>query len=276
MPSAKVVSMPDTPQPPDKQRFASASGPVNRRTAMPAPAAPAPAAPVVHHAVQQKLARKTRQHLLGRPLAEQLVAAPVAKTHIPHARIAVVVGMTLSGTGVLLAGLQGAVVWAVGSALVGAAVGTYAMVQQRRTPVQAAVSVWDPQALVALDKVLAALAPEVPAATLEQLVGLKTSLVRIAPLLATATVNEHFTQDDRFYLAELVRRYLPDTLAAFLAVPSGQREVAGAQGGPSAVALLGDQLRLLQSELSRREQLLVHNTHGALEKQQRFLHAKHP
>nr|WP_315244240.1 hypothetical protein [uncultured Albidiferax sp.] len=262
--------MPDTSPSPDKQRFASASGPVNRRTA-----APAPATPVVHPVVQQKIARKALQHLLGSPLAEQL-AVPAAKAPTPHDRIAVVVGLTLAGTGVLLAGLQGAVVWAAGSALAGAAVGAYALVQRRNTPVVAAVSVWDPQALAALDKVLTALAPEVPAATLEQLVGIKTTLVRIAPLLATATVNQHFTQDDKFYLVELVRRYLPDTLAAFLAVPSGQREVPGAQGGPSALALLGDQLRLLHTELSRREVLLVQNTHGALEKQQRFLHAKHP
>jgi hypothetical protein len=77
------------------------------------------------------------------------------------------------------------------------------------------------------------------------------------------------------YVRELVRRYLPDTLTAFLQVPAAQRDTPGTDGR-SALVLLGEQLGLLQSELSRREALLVQVSTEALQQQQRFLQAKHP
>jgi hypothetical protein len=216
-------------------------------------------------------------------LAQQL-APRTAKARTTTATIALALGLTLSGAGLLIAGLQASPVLAGMSVLVGTAVGGFALVQRRRRAAWgagtgaggAAVTppAFEPQALTALDTVLAHLAPQVPAATLQQLVVLKTTLARIAPLLANGTVNEQFTQDDKFYITELVRRYLPDTLQAYLQVPAAQRTVAAADGS-SALAMLGDQLSQLQAELSRREALLVQGASEALQKQQRFLQAKH-
>jgi hypothetical protein len=82
-------------------------------------------------------------------------------------------------------------------------------------------------------------------------------------------------QDDRFYLGELVRRYVPDTLSAYLQVPAGQRNTVVPETSLSASALLDEQLALLQAELIRIEKLLVEGSHEALQQQQRFLSAKH-
>ena len=98
-------------------------------------------------------------------------------------------------------------------------------------------------------------------------------MVRIAPLLARCPSNEVFTQDDRFYVIELVRRYLPDTLHAYLQVPINQRETPTADGR-SASVLLQEQIEVLQTELSKREALLVQLASEGLHQQQRFLKSK--
>lgn len=130
---------------------------------------------------------------------------------------------------------------------------------------------FDLQALARLDAVMDALAPQVPAHTLHQLTVIKATLVRMAPLLSSAQAGDQFTVDDGLYIAECVRRYLPDSLQACLRVPAHLR----AAGDPSPLALLDEQLDLLHAELHHREQKLGRATAEALMQQRRFLKAKH-
>lgn len=272
-------------QPRPDPRYASARGPVNRRTApRETPAAPPP----VHAAVQQRLRRTHARQLLGAPLHRQLgqppsrsgPRRPVSMRHavLGLAPMVALVGVWLAWPPATLTAL------AIGGLLVASGLGAtaWALVdrhraRQARVDAASVAPVFDVQGLARLDAVLEELAPMVPPATLAQLGKLKATLVRVSPLLATTPINEHFTLDDRLYIAETVRRYLPDSLQGWLQVPAHLRETPGdgdGEEGLSAQALLDRQLTLLQAELHQRERKLGRGAAEQLRQQQRFLDAK--
>ena len=150
---------------------------------------------------------------------------------------------------------------------------------RRRDPAASAAEtaiapLFDEACLLAFDRALDALAPEATEAVAARLTGIKNQLARIAGLTANRPVDEHFTLDDRLYLTELVRRYLPDSLQAYLLVPRAQRaNQLTAQAGSAESLLLG-QLQLLGAELDKRELKLAHSRAEALMRQQRFLESK--
>ena len=262
-------------------RYASAKGPVNRRTA---PRETPTAAPV-HTRVQRQLQHTQARQLLGAPLSRQLTQQASRRSARPTGARHAVLGLAP------IAGLAGAwLLWqpagptaiAAGGALLvgGACAALWAWRDSRRAQQAAGMAmpagpVFDPQALARLDQVLELLAPQVPSETLARLVGIKSALLRMAPLLAQVQVSEHFTPDDRLYIGECVRRYLPDSLQGWLQVPAHLRALADEAGGPSAQALLDQQLALLQAELLKREQKLGRGAAESLRQQQRFLSDKH-
>ncbi|RZL64052.1 MAG: hypothetical protein EOP81_09765 [Variovorax sp.] len=268
-------------------RYASASRPINLRTApREAPAVP----PQVHASVRQRLQSTHARQLLGTPLHRQLGQPPLQTgPRRPASRRHAVLGLApmvalvgawlawppstptaLAAGGLLVAGGLGAAAWAL--------VDGHRARQARAGSAAPVAPAFDMQALVRLDAVLEELAPLAPPATLVQLGELKATLVRVAPLLATAPVNELFTLDDRLYMAEAVRRYLPDSLQGWLQVPAHLRDTPGDGDGDealSAQALLDRQLTLLQAELHQRERKLGRGAAAKLLQQQRFLAAKH-
>jgi hypothetical protein len=117
------------------------------------------------------------------------------------------------------------------------------------------------------------IAPEIPADIAQQLADLKQSIVRIGRNPAAAQPDEHFTFEDRMYVVECVRRYLPDGLQAYLGVPKAQRLEALADG-QTPHALLVAQLEMLRAGLAERETKLARSAAEALLQQERFLKAK--
>lgn len=263
-------------------KYASAEGPVNRRTAAwrDRLAERASANP----RVQQHLLNAQARHVLGAPLGQQLEQQSSHRStarrmgaHHAVLSLAAIAGLV----GAWMAWRQaGATGLAAGSTLLlcSAAAAVWGLRARRRAqpPSDAtpAGPVFDPKALAQLDQVLELLAPQVPADTLVRLAGLKSTLVRMAPLLVKVQVDEYFTMDDRLYIAEFVRRYLPDTLQGWLQVPAHLRATPGQGGSPSAQALLDQQLALLQGQLAQRELKLGHGAAERLRRQQRFLRAK--
>lgn len=273
-------------QPQPSQRFASSIGPVNRRTVrQPLEAAPPPQA---HASLRQRMAQVQARHRLGQPLSQRLAVGGSNRLRgaTPAASVGAAGALALGGVGLLLAGLQAS--WLLGAAsvgLTGLAAGLW-MVARRQSAAtslaeQPLLPLFDATALAKLDEVLHHLASEMTEAQLAPLRGLADTLERMAPLMRRVGVNEQFTQEDHFYVTECVRRYLPDTLQAYLQVPRHSRAQpapasldAGAGPAPSADELLATQLALLQTELGRREKALTSASTEALQKQQRFLKAK--
>ena len=273
-------------QPQSSQRFASSSGPVNRRTVrQPLEVSPPPQA---HASLRQRMAQVQARHRLGQPLSQRLAVGGSNRLRgaTPAASVGAAGALALGGVGLLLAGLQAS--WLLGAAsvgLTGLAAGLW-MVARRQSAAtslaeQPLLPLFDATALAKLDEVLHHLASEMTEAQLAPLRSLADTLERMAPLMRRVGVNEQFTQEDHFYVTECVRRYLPDTLQAYLQVPRHSRAQptpatlgAGSEPAPSADDLLSTQLALLQTELGRRKQALNSASTEALQKQQRFLKAK--
>lgn len=245
------------------------SRPVNRRTAPRAAAKPKLGAVVMERA----RAAQARNRL-GAPLAEQL-RAPAARAKAPVTPIAVTGGIlsACGGLGLFLAWLQAAPL--IGVAGGGAIAGGLLLLRAGRRPAPVeqvqATPLFDPASVDAFDRAVQELSADLPADVAQSLVQIKQRVLRMAR--HAGTPDEHFQLEDRLYLNECLRRYLPDSLQAWLAVPREQRDAPLAEG-KSAQALLVQQLAQLQAEMEKREQKLARGAAEALLRQQRFLDAK--
>jgi hypothetical protein len=273
------------PEPKTDSRRAYASAPVNRRTT-PRVAPKPPSPPPLPEAVKAR-AQKTRQRqLLGPPLREALGQRADS---LPDQRQRLhpgVIGTTVLGVAAIsaLMLLRSGTGLALAAAL--AALGSICWLWQRRSrraaleafaanpPAPASAPPFDDEALRRIDAAFETVATAVGESALAALVALKTTAIRVAQHLHRAEISADFTQEDRLYVIECVRRYIPDTLSAYLQVPPAQRALPGPQAGPSADQILLNQLSLLQSELEQREQRLNAGSVEALLRQQRFLEAK--
>jgi hypothetical protein len=253
----------------DPKILVGGSRPVNRRTAPREATAPKLGAVVMERA----RAAKARNRL-GASLAEQL-RAPAARAKAPVTPMAVSGGILAAcgAVGLFLAWLQAAPLVAVGSG--GAVAGGLALLRAgRRAPAVAetpATPLFDPASVEGFDRAVQQLAADLPADVAQALLEIKQLAVRMAR--HAGTPDEYFQLEDRLYCNECLRRYLPDSLQAWLAVPAGQRDAPLAEGR-SAQALLLQQLAQLRAEMEKREHKLARGAAEALLRQQRFLDAK--
>jgi hypothetical protein len=271
------------PDPNHDSRRAYSNAPVNRRTAprvAPRPQAPPPA-------VRARTQQARQRQELGAPLSELLErAASDGAAHQRSRLHPLVIGAAVCAVAAISALVlirSGA-----GLALAGALLalsGTCWLWQRRITrtarqalslhaPPSTSASPFDEQALRRIDQMFEAAAAAVSEPVLERLIALKTSAARMALAVNRAEVDGDFTVEHRLYVIEAIRRYIPDTLSAYLQVPPAQRALPGPLAAPSADQLLLAQLALLQSELAQREQLLHAGSVEPLLRQQRFLQAK--
>lgn len=264
---------------PSPKNVASSDGPVNRRTARLKAVQtqpPAPASPTV----RQHMMRLHNRQQLGAPLVQRLRAVPVAvRRRVPWLWGLAVPGMVGTGVAWVAHGGMWWLSWGLG--LCGVLGGAGALVQhlqsRRDAPAPdptSPVQVFDLETLAHLDQVLASMSNEMSADHAAALQALIDTIVRIAPVLGRAEVNEVFTQDDRFYVLECVRRYLPDSLQAYLQVPARARATPVDAQTPSPDALLLTQLQQMHRKLLSCEQALDHASTEALQRQQRFLAAR--
>lgn len=257
-------------------KYVASDGPVNRRTASRQLREQSAVNPVV----SERLAAARARNRMGLSLVEQVRAnsAPQRPSSLPPLAILGATTGTVAAVALFLGWLQSSLALAL-CGLAGLAAGlalAWFSHRQRDTGVapSPAPPLLDDSALQSLDNALARLGAELPDAVVERLTGLKELIVRIARHARHASVDENFTMEDRLYVTECVRRYLPDTLQAYLQVPTEQRSATVLEGGRSAADLLLSQLELLRSELAERESRLAKNSAEGLLKQQRFLQAK--
>ncbi|MBE7367322.1 hypothetical protein [Ramlibacter pallidus] len=255
---------------PRERKYVVAAKAVNRRTT---PRAPAPPAPVARERAAATQARRR----VGAPLAELLRTRADARRRV--SALAVAGGMVAAGSGIalFLGWLQGSVILG-GLGALGAGAGLLAV---RSSGGRAAgrqdegpqAPLLDEPAMRSFDDAMARVAPELPADAAQQLSDVKQLVVRIARHPAASGADEHFTLEDRMYVVECVRRYVPDALQAYLSVPRAQRSVEVAEGR-TAQAVLSGQLALLRTALQEREQKLARSAAEALLRQERFLKSK--
>lgn len=262
-------------------RYAIGDRPVNRRTVRPELTEFDPATPDV---VLQRARQVHSRYQLGAPLSELLLAPST----VPHRAPVPVqsIAMVLVGTSLWpLLNLVNTL--PAQGALAMAALGLYAQAwrrarrsrqegaQQQGARLGAGVT-WalEPNSLQLLDGVLETVSPDLSEALLAQLLALKSSLVRVVALARSPIQGEFHRMENRLYLQECVRRYLPDSLLAYLRIPADHRDAVMEGAGISAAQALAAQLTLIQNELDRQEALGVAGAGQSLLQQQQFLQAK--
>jgi len=124
------------------------------------------------------------------------------------------------------------------------------------------------------DLVLEQLASDIPDELAMRLLEIKQEIIGIARKADSTGVDEHFTVEDRMYMIECIRRYLPDSLQSYLLVPQNQRATHLITGNQTAVSLLVSQLNLVNMELKKRNAKLIKSAAAQLLRQQRFLESK--
>ena len=267
-------------QPESKGKFAVSNGPVNRRTAAPAQRAAKPnTAPVV----VSRLRAAQAKHRLGAPLAQRLAGGSTSGSAGRPIRASVIaqsIGCTVSGVGVFVAGIQGAWPAAGLGAAAFLALGAWAWrgYRAQRTPAnhdaERVVMVVDAADLERLDGLLEQVGKLSAPATVDLLVAFKETLIRCVTLASEAQTSSALLSEDTLFIGQTVRRYVPDSLQAFLKVPAAERDTCAMDDGKTATILLREQLQLIEQKIKQCEARLNLQSGEALLQQQRFLAAK--
>lgn len=264
----------------EDSRLISSEGPINRRTALKKERRldAEQRTPPAH--LQERIQRVHMRTRFGRSLVEHLAASPMsAQKPASGGQIAfgviaacgavlALLGAIQSFMGLLAAGIAiaacGALGWKVVHDKSSAADKTQAGAQP---PL-----LFDLAALATFDSLLEKAAADLDDESASRLLAIKEAFKRIGN--QTVSHDEHFTVEDRMYLRECLRRYIPDSVEAYLHVPAAQRREALLDGQPCAQAALLEQLDLLLEEIRLREKKIGRSAAEQLVNQQRFLVSK--
>jgi hypothetical protein len=120
-----------------------------------------------------------------------------------------------------------------------------------------------------LDAVIARARPALPADLVKRLDSIRTSIGEVLPRLAGESGS-----DNLFLVRETVLRYLPETLANYLALPPLFRTTHALRDGKTARELLADQLLVLDTQMREVVGNVARGDAEALLSNGRFLEAK--
>ena len=204
-------------------KFVTAKRLLNRRTAP----KPTPSLPRIHPSVAERLSSLKARNKFGLRLIDQWRLAHTQEQHQILNAWLILGGMlaTLSIIALILSFIQ----TSLGMAVLGVAglisSGVLILVGRRLTKAETAntpssAGLFDEASLMAFDDAIEQLAPDVSDEISAHLVGLKQQIFRIAKLSMNNPVDVHLMLDDRLYLIESLRRYLPDSIQSFLQVPN--------------------------------------------------------
>lgn len=259
----------------NEQKYVTAKRPVNLRAALKESQRQQP----ISAAVRGRLAVAKMRSAFGLSLAQQLNAnAKVSRTKLSAMAISGGIIVAVAAVAVLLAWIQKFLPFAL-AGLAGVLLGLGIIARQHYSSKSSEITgtqAWllDAQAVQIFDRMLDEVAHQVPQAVAVQLGEIKDLVARVARRAGAMGTDEHFTTEDRMYLAECVRRYVPDTLQSYLLIPSQQRMVLVIEGQETAVDLLVKQMNLIRTELEKRDLKMTKSSAEKLLRQQQFLESK--
>ena len=266
----------------EESRLISGEGPINMRTALKEKPNADAARPQQPSPLQERIERVHTRNRFGVSLVEHLSASRgSAQKSASAAQITLGVLAACGCVLALLGAIQSVMVLiATGAGIAACCALGWKIVHDRAqaiaTPGAGAGTqtpgLFDHAALSAFDAALEKAAAQLDEDNATRLLAIKAAFQRMGPLVAVH--DEHFTVDDRMYLRECLRRYVPDSVQAYLRVPVGQRSEILLNDQPCAQAALLQQLDLLLAEILLREKKLGRNAAELLVRQQRFLASK--
>jgi hypothetical protein len=155
--------------------------------------------------------------------------------------------LALGGLGLFFAGVIEAYWWAIVAGLYGAGVLGWPKSDLAATAEGAELS----SELLAqqVRKLIDSVAQGLPKEALDPLRSIQSTLGELLPRLQELRDRAVISGKDCFTVVETVRRYLPDTLAAYLRLPKLYAQVQTLADGRTASQTLVEQLRVLDSSL---------------------------
>lgn len=264
---------------PDSNKFASADKPVNRRTIKPASSDLDQA---INPLVLARIKAAEARQRLGPRLTTQLELGQGSASHSDRRQTALVlpaIAFTLALVGVLLGAINGQTVVTVVAGVGSAAGFLWGYVTQRRQRARTAgnaapqIELVSAAELNAIDSVLEQLSESSNETLLERATQLKDTIARCLNALQKG-VQATASTEEQLFLREAIRRYIPDSVNAWLKVNDFDRATLRLENGSTATEVLAGQLKTLDEELRTREQRLSSALSEALLQQQRFLEAK--
>lgn len=264
----------------EDRRLVSGEGPVNLRTALkhqrsvdtPKRGQPSP--------LRERIERVHTRNRFGASLVDHLSSSRTSSQKpTSAAQIAFGVVAACGGVLALLGAIQSLMLpMAAGIALAGCGALGWIVVHNKAKTSDASEGgaqppwLFDPASLAVFDASLEKAAAELDEVNASRLLAIKAAFKRMAHEVVSH--DEHFTVDDRMYLRECLRRYVPDSVTAYLGVPAAQRHEALLDDQPCAQAALLQQLDLLLEEILLREKKIGRSAAEQLVRQQRFLASK--
>lgn len=264
----------------EDSRLISGEGPINLRTALKRKRSLDASKQGHHSQLQERIERVHTRNRFGVSLVDHLSASRrSAQKPASSAQIAFGVLVACGCVVVLLGAIQSLVaIMAIGVAIAGCgALGwkfAHGKAQKADARTTSAQSPWlfDPASLAVFDTSLEKAAAELDEESASGLLAIKEAFKRMGNQVASH--DEHFTVEDRMYLRECLRRYVPDSVEAYLRVPAAQRIVPLLNDQPCAQTALRQQLDLLLEEIRLREKKIGRSAAEQLANQQRFLASK--
>jgi hypothetical protein len=155
--------------------------------------------------------------------------------------------MAIGGLGLFFGGIIHAYWWAIVGGLYGAGV----LGWPRRNLAETALRTDLSAGVLAqqLRKLVDSVAPGLPKEALELLHSIQGTLTELLPRLQELSDRGVISAKDSFTVVETVRRYLPDTLAAYLRLPKYYAQMQPLADGRTASQTLFQQLQVLDSSL---------------------------
>lgn len=155
--------------------------------------------------------------------------------------------LALGGLGLYFGGVIHAYWWAIVAGLYGAG----AFGWPRREPAAEAEQPALSSAILEqqVRKLVASVARALPIEALDELVHIEATLKELLPRLQYMQDHGLISAKDSFTVLETVRRYLPDTLGAYLRLPRVYAQKQPVAGQQTATQLLTSQLKMLNVSL---------------------------
>lgn len=155
--------------------------------------------------------------------------------------------LAIGGLGLFFLGIIGEYWWAIVPGLYGAGVLGWPRNDLAKTAAETELSTG--MLAEQVRKLVDAVAQGLPKDALPALRSIQETLSEVLPRLQELRDRGTISAKDSFTVIETVRRYLPDTLAAYLRLPKFYAEMQPLSDGRTASQTLLDQLRVLDTSL---------------------------
>jgi hypothetical protein len=180
--------------------------------------------------------------------------------------------LALGGLGLFFGGIIHAYWWVIVAGLYGAGVLGWPRSDLAQTAEQTELST--EMLAQQVRKLVDSVAKGLPAESLNMLRSIQETLNELLPQLQELQNRGVISQKDAFTVLETVRRYLPDTLAAYLRLPKFYAQVQTLADGRTASQTLLEQLRVLDASLKEISKVAFAGDGEMLVRNGRFLEAK--